>query len=458
MAERRHAPSFKSFVITAPVQREIDGQEGKPPAPIPVIISLRESTERPELGVQPAKEKVKEFLKGKSAQVTESDFYVFASLLPDDIKRLAELKESVYQIWKDDTTYGHLLDSVDTIKARPCWLTFDARGKGITWAVMDTGIHAEHPHFALLHTVDPSLSKNFSSSDTLDDREGHGTHVAGIIAGAGAFAPDSLAGKPYRAATFVEEQGDNPQIIELITAPSGVAPFAKLVNVKVLNDDATGSASAAIRGLEYLRKLNDASLDIKVDGVNMSLGYPFDPQNYGCGYSPLCQEVTRAVDSGLIVVISCGNWGYGQITLSDREQVPVAVGSSITDPANTEAAISVGSVHKSKPHRYGVSYFSSKGPTADGRLKPDLVAPGEKVLSCHAHPEQGYEYREASGTSAAAPHVSGAIAAFLSGHHEFRGDPERVKQIFLKSATDLGRERVYQGAGMVDLLRAMMSV
>jgi len=168
--------------------------------------------------------------------------------------------------------------------------------------------------------------------------------------------------------------------------------------------------------------------------------------------------VTRAVDSGLIVVISCGNWGYGRTTLATGEQVAVPVVASITDPANTQGAISVGSVHKSAPHRYGISYFSSKGPTADGRMKPDLVAPGEKVVSCFAHPDQGYEYKEASGTSAAAPHVSGAIAAFLSGHQEFRGDPQRVKDIFLKSATDLGRERAYQGAGLIDLLRAMMSV
>lgn len=455
MSSRSHVPSFKSFVISPPVQREMDGQQGQPPKPIPVIVCLRESTDRPDLGVQLAKEKVKEFLKGKSAHVDESDFYVFASLLPDDIKGLAEHRDWVYQIWKDDTTYGHLLTSADTIKATSCWRTFEARGKGITWAVMDTGIRAEHPHFAAWSTVDITLSKNFSSSDTFDDREGHGTHVAGIIAG---MAPSAVEGKPYRAATSVEEQADNPQIVDLTAYPSGIAPQARLINVKVLNDDATGSASAAIRGLEYLRKLNDVSVSIRVDGVNMSLGYPFDPQSYGCGYSPLCQEVSRAVDSGLIVVISCGNWGYGRVTLDTGQQVAVSIGSSITDPANTESAISVGSVHKSSPHRYGISYFSSKGPTADGRMKPDLVAPGEKVLSCHAHPEQGYEYKEASGTSAAAPHVSGAIAAFLSGHKEFRGDPESVKQIFLKSATDLGRDRAHQGAGMVDLLRAMMSV
>ncbi len=450
-----HNPSLKSFVIAASIQRLIDAQKGASPKRIPVIICLRESADHPELGVQPAKDSIKEFLSKRGVTPTESDFYLFASLLPQDIVDLADLHQWVFQIWLDETTFAHLLHSTDTVKATSCWRTFDARGKGITWAVMDTGINADHPHFASNQTVDSKLSRNFSSSDTLDDKEGHGTHVAGIIAGC---CPPWEAGKAFKFATYQEEEGDDPQIKDLPAAPSGVAPLAKLLNIKVLDDDGTGSASAAIRGLEYLRKLNDASQGIRVDGVNMSLGYPFDPKNYGCGYSPLCQEVTRASESGLIVVISCGNWGYGKTMLATGGEAAVAVVSSISDPANADAAISVGSVHKSKPHLYGVSYFSSKGPTADGRMKPDLVAPGEKIISCHAHPEQGFHYREASGTSAAAPHVSGAIAAFLSGHREYRGDPESVKQIFIKAAMDLGRDRAYQGAGMVDLLRAMMSV
>jgi serine protease AprX len=454
VSDKPHPLSFKNFVVSVPLRREIDAQAGQSPVPIPVIISLRDSAEHPELGVQPAKAKVQNFLTLKAISFNESDFYIFASLLPNDIEQLARMDEWVYQIWKDETTYGHLLRSVDTIKASSCWRTFDAKGAGITWAVMDTGIRADHPHFAAKGTVEALLSHNFSSSSTLNDLNGHGTHVAGIIAGG---APARADGKPYRAAAFVEEQ-DEPDVDDLSGAPSGIAPLARLVNVKVLNDDGTGSASSAIRALEYLRKLNDASQATRVDGVNMSLGYPFDPQSYGCGHSPLCEEVTRAVDSGLIVVISCGNWGYGRVTLDSGQQVAVSIGSSITDPANAEAAIAVGSVHKSAPHRYGVSYFSSKGPTSDGRKKPDIVAPGEKVLSCSIHLDRGYEYEEASGTSAAAPHVSGAIAAFLSGHPEFRSDPETVKQIFIKTAMDLGRDRAYQGAGMVDVLRAMMSV
>jgi len=227
----------------------------------------------------------------------------------------------------------------------------------------------------------------------------------------------------------------------------------------VLDDDGTGSASTCILGLEYLRKLNASNREIQVDGANLSLGYPYDPKWYGCGHSPLCEEVTRTVRSGIMVVVSCGNAGYGTATLSTGQQVPVSIDLSITDPANAQECIAVGSVHKSSPHLYGVSYFSSKGPTGDGRLKPDLVAPGEKIISCSIQfDKQPYAYEEKSGTSMAAPHVSGGIATFLSAHKEFRGQPETVKEIFLKSAMDLKRAPTFQGAGLLDLFRAVMSV
>jgi subtilisin family serine protease len=168
--------------------------------------------------------------------------------------------------------------------------------------------------------------------------------------------------------------------------------------------------------------------------------------------------VTRAVRSGLVTVISCGNSGYGVTKLDNGQEVPTWIELSITDPANANEAIAVGSSHKAAPHIYGISYFSSKGPTGDGRPKPDLVAPGEKVISCSVHLDKGYEYEEKSGTSMAAPHVSGAAAAFLSAHPEFRGNPGAVKKILLKSATDLGRASSFQGAGLVDVMRAIMSV
>ncbi|HEX6013503.1 MAG TPA: S8 family serine peptidase, partial [Geminicoccaceae bacterium] len=155
-------------------------------------------------------------------------------------------------------------------------------------------------------------------------------------------------------------------------------------------------------------------------------------------------------------------------TLS-RGTVRAGMDLSINDPGNAELAITVGSTHRDMPHTYGVSYFSSKGPTGDGRMKPDLVAPGEKILSCDSSRKTSAEreaegpstvarYREDSGTSMAAPHVSGAIAAFLSIRREFIGQAEAVRRIFLASAMDLNRAPNFQGKGLVDLMRAIQSV
>jgi subtilisin family serine protease len=93
------------------------------------------------------------------------------------------------------------------------------------------------------------------------------------------------------------------------------------------------------------------------------------------------------------------------------------------------------------------------------------VAPGEKIVSCatgilKAEGAKGRDcdYVETSGTSMAAPHVSGVIAAFLSIRGEFIGKAERVKELFVSSATDLRRDRYFQGSGLVDLMRAIQSV
>jgi subtilisin family serine protease len=427
---------------------------------VPVIICPAESKTQPELGIGPNKAVIQQLLSNDSAaDVRDSDFYVFARLLPDQIETLAG-NPAVWQIWLDHRTEAHLLASVETIKASACWRTFEARGNGITWAVLDSGINSDHPHFQHLQTVDSTLSKNYSGSPDLVDRYGHGTHVAGIIAGCAPVPADSS--RQYQVATYLEDETD-PQVRPAPKPPSGVAPLAKIVNVKVLNDDGTGTTSAAILGLQYLRKINQNSREIRIDGANLSLGYPFDPKWYGCGHSPLCEEVRRTVDAGIVVVISAGNSGYGTAKDVDGGEMPVYYELSINDPGNAESAITVGSVHKSSPHTYGVSYFSSKGPTGDGRLKPDLVAPGEKVISCSIRwnaeaPAARYDYEEKSGTSMAAPHVSGAIAAFLSVHGEYRGQPDQIKDIFLKSATDLRRTRTFQGAGLVDLMRAITSV
>jgi subtilisin family serine protease len=101
-----------------------------------------------------------------------------------------------------------------------------------------------------------------------------------------------------------------------------------------------------------------------------------------------------------------------------------------------------------------VSYFSSRGPTGDGRLKPDIVAPGEKIKGPISG--GGSEYKD--GTSMAAPHVSGAAALLMARHSELVGQPVKIKEILCNTATDLGRERYFQGHGLLDVLRALQSI
>ena len=116
--------------------------------------------------------------------------------------------------------------------------------------------------------------------------------------------------------------------------------------------------------------------------------------------------------------------------------------------------LTVGSTHRTSPHSYGVSFFSSRGPTGDGRAKPDLLASGEKILS--AVPGGADDTRD--GMSMAAPHASGAAALLMARNPEFVGRPARVERVLMESCTDLGRERSFQGAGLIDVLRAMQTI
>jgi serine protease AprX len=356
--------------------------------------------------------------------------------------------------------------SNSTVKADAARVSFSALGDDIVWAVLDSGIHAAHPHFkdaANVLTDDNALKPmNFSDSgDPLEDAFGHGTHVAGIIAG-------DFGGKDVYAVTrFRDKDGEIQHKAETVPRMTGMAPRCGLLSLKVLEDDGKGLASNLVSALEYIQELNGYGRRLRVHGVNISVGYNFEPEWFACGQSPVCVEVDQLVRSGVVVVVAAGNTGYGYLQSQDRGAVPAGMGLTINDPGNADLAITVGSTHRDMPHVYGVSYFSSKGPTGDGRDKPDLIAPGEKILSAAAGAKLARAaakvdvepaYVEDSGTSMAAPHVSGVIAAFLSVRREFIGRPERVKEIFLSTATDLRRRRDFQGNGLVDAMRAIQSV
>ena len=344
---------------------------------------------------------------------------------------------AIYRLWPDFPVKAQTDRSVATIKADAALRSFDAAGEKITWAVIDSGIDADHLHFgtkenpeqgnpeqhnlwakdvADLHRCfadvseklngvwinkgslpDPDLSPSIQDEErkrmieehrkfALRDDFGHGTHVAGIIAGQAPKSPTKICAleRQYK----MDENGNKlsqefaPR--SMSGEPRGVAPRCKLVSLRVLDHEGKGRASQVIQALEYIReKINDTPKLMRVHGVNLSVGYEFDAEMFACGQSPLCASVDRLVQEGVVVVTAAGNTGYGTVA-AEVGAAKAGLSNSINDPGNAALAITVGSTHRDAPHTYGVSYFSSKGPTGDGRLKPDLVAPGERITSCAA--------------------------------------------------------------------------
>jgi serine protease AprX len=413
--------------------------------------------------------------------------YVFAYLRAPVIRRLVtdDAREhdpkgtsfrsrAIYHIWPDFEIRALTNKSISTVKADAARAAFSALGDGIVWAVMDSGIELTHPHFLKhenLTVKDPLDHFDFTGNgDPKSDPFGHGTHVAGIIAGEIAKIEDDAKKKVAVVRSRDENGVVTYQSIKL-DAISGMAPKCKLISLRVLDDKGRGDTSALIAAIAKIQEINGYGRRLLIHGVNISVGNSFDPEWFACGQSPLCTEVNHLVNSGVVVVVAAGNSGYGMNQTKFTGVMASGLGMTINDPGNADLAITVGATHREMPHVYGVSYFSSKGPTGDGRIKPDIVAPGEKIISCAAGrakqkaatatnppPSSDCDYVEDSGTSMAAPHVSGVIAAFLSIRREFIGQPQRVKEIFLSTATDLKRERYFQGYGLVDLMRAIQSV
>ncbi len=382
------------------------------------------------------------------AELDRLDRYVAAKLTRFELEELARRRADLRfeRIWRNAHKRALTWESGQRVQAIPAHGTYSATGRGVDWAVLDTGITASHPHFARHANVAKAwncTNRGEPKSGAVDG-DGHGTHVAAIIAGEAA-APLSSA----KTGAVV---------------PRGMAPEARLHVYKVLDDDGNGEDAWIIKALDHVYRANEAAGRPLIAGVNLSLGGAFDPDIYGCGHSPLCQELRRLWRQGVIVVLAAGNEGFARLR-GEEGPVDANVDLSISDPANLEESIAVGSVHRNAPHVYGVSYFSSRGPTADGRLKPDCVAPGEKIVSARhdapnrrsAKPDLDDQYVAMSGTSMAAPHVAGLLAAFLSVRREFIGYPDRVKAILLESCTDLERDRYIQGRGLPNLMKMLQS-
>ena len=231
----------------------------------------------------------------------------------------------------------------------------------------------------------------------------HGTHVAGIIGSNGY----SSKGK-Y----------------------TGLAPKANILAVKALDENGSGNTSNIVNAISWVIE-NKSKYNTKV--LNLSLG---SPANNPCSKDPLCKAVTKAVNSGIVVVVAAGNSG------------PLA--SSILSPGINPDVITVGAVDDKRtidPKDDTIASFSSRGPTVDGLTKPDLVSPGVNIMSLSNKRED--EYIALSGTSMATPFVSGSVALMLEKDKNL--SPKEVKRKLLDSCIDMKESKESQGVGMLNL-------
>jgi subtilisin family serine protease len=312
------------------------------------------------------------------------------------------LRAGVDKVWLDGLATPALDVSVPQIGGPAAWQA-GYTGRGVTVGILDTGVRADHPDLAG-KVVE---ARDFTGTEpAANDDLGHGTHVAGIIAGTGA-----ASGGRYR----------------------GVAPDARLISGKVCV--AYGCPeSAVIAGLEWIAP--------KVRVVNLSLGGDATD-----GTDPVSRSVNAlTARHGTLFVAPAGN----DRSLDLPEPGPVVA------PAAADAALAVGSVSAQDT----TSPFSNRGPRlGDHAVKPDIAAPGEGIVSARAAGTRdgdtapvGEGYARLSGTSMAAPHVAGAAALLLQRHPDWLAG--RLKTTLTSTARPTAGV-VEQGAGRVDAGRAI---
>ncbi|NVM27387.1 MAG: S8 family serine peptidase [Candidatus Helarchaeota archaeon] len=349
--------------------------------------TIYQETKKVTLPIQDALISTISSLGGKILQ----NYVVINALLVDiPLKALPDLAE-LSQIARIEPNYK-LQVQLDvsqlavTNTTAPGW-DYTYNGTDVVVAVFDTGIDKDHP--ALVGRV--INEKSFVVSEpSPNDTDGHGTHVAGIIASTN-------------------------------TTYMGIAPNASLVNVKIMDTSGTGDTSQLLNGLEWLLTNTSHSADV----INLSAGTIAETDD---GDSTLAKLVDAIVSSYNIVwVNAAGN------TVS-RIEVP-------GDAMNCISVANFNDGGLLDPSTWTIAGTSSRGPTADGRKKPDVAAPGTLIKSCE---EGSIDFVEKSGTSMSAPHVAGAAALilqYLRTNNPSLGSSWHTlltKGILLHTALDLG--------------------
>ena len=315
---------------------------------------------------------------------------------------------------------------------QPAMSESELKGAGVTVAVIDSGV-ARHPEITtMVAAVDfvGAWDPTFAPAGSVDPN-GHGTHVAGIIVGNGSHS-------------------DQGQL-------AGVAPQASLVSVRVLDDQGRGSTSTMLSALGWVL---DHKTQYGIRVVNLSLGHPiYEPASV----DPLVQAVDALWDAGVVVVCAAGNSGRSGH-------------GTITSPCNSRKVITVGALNDRKTADLTddvMTTYSSRGPTALDRVaKPDIVAPGNRIVSLRSagsyldlllpanriagdSTQPGvFEHFELSGTSMAAPFVAGAAALMLEQDASL--NPGTVKARLMLSAKKVSvGDPFATGAGLLDVTAAL---
>jgi subtilisin family serine protease len=397
------------FNLTALVEQ---GYADKASATLPVIVSLRPGAARKTLPGGITAIRSLQSIDAVAGRELKSRARMFGRALKTQLKADAPaLKQrSGERFWRsgpfagvesihlDEKVKASLADSVPQIGAPAAWAAgFD--GTGVDVAVLDTGIDKTHPDLA--GKVVAEL--NFTDAPSVTDVFGHGTHVAGTVAGTG-----------------VGSGG----------ARKGVAPGAELLNGKVLNDFGSGLESWIIDGMEW-------AADNGAEVISMSLQGGFSD-----GTDPMAQAVNDITATrGVLFTIAAGNVGFF------GEQ-------SVTTPGTASSALTVGAVSKSDV----LADFSGRGPRlGDFAVKPDVTAPGVDIIAPRAAgstigPIVDEIYMMLSGTSMATPHAAGA-AAILKQEFPL-WTPQELKSALVSTALP-GPYSVYQqGGGRIDVARA----